>query len=79
MKIAEKDYEQWNTWKDALIELLSRTKTIMERLARDMDKIQSQKEKIEELRDEDRIRRREQETGAGTGENQSQYREERGE
>ncbi|MGB2705458.1 MAG: FecR domain-containing protein [Candidatus Omnitrophota bacterium] len=67
MKIADKDYEQWNTWKDALIELLSRARAIMERLAKDLDKIQDQKEKIEERRDEDRIRKREEATGAGTG------------
>lgn len=67
MKIAEKDYEQWDIWKDALIELLSRTKSIMERLAKDLEKIQDQKEKIEELRDEDRIRKREERTDSGTG------------
>ncbi|MBL7157940.1 MAG: FecR domain-containing protein [Candidatus Omnitrophica bacterium] len=66
MKLAGKDFGKWNKWKESLFERGLSKKARMERLSRDLTKIQQQKEKIIERKDEDRIRKREQETGAGT-------------
>ena len=67
MRITDRDFERWNSWKDDLIERISARRAIRERLSRDLEKIQGQKEKIEELRDDERIDKRTEETGAGGG------------
>ena len=62
MKISQKDMEAWDDWKSDLIDRVSGVLTARERLARNLEKIQDQKEKIEDRRDVNRIEKRTEET-----------------
>jgi len=65
-KISLQKVGLWDDWKNAILEYLS-GKVTLERLAKNLEKIQKQKEKIEELHDRDRIDKRTEKKGAGTG------------
>jgi len=67
MKLAGKDFGKWNKWKDQRFQRGSAKRARMMRLSKDLTKIQGQKAKIVDRKDEDRIRKRDKETGAGTG------------
>jgi len=65
--LTNRDYDKWNKWKDSLIDRLSGKRNKRDRLVKDLSQIQDKQERLEERRDEDRIRRRDEEAGAGTG------------
>jgi hypothetical protein len=66
-RISEKNYGKWDKWRGNVARRVSREKTKMERLTGDLDKIESKKERIEDRIDEDRLRKRSDDTGAGGG------------
>jgi len=62
MKLTDKESKKWDKWKKNIeIRVISKRKG-MERLTKDLDKIQGQKERIVDKKVEDRIRKREEST-----------------
>lgn len=66
-KIREDNYRKWDNWRRGLTGRSSREKAKMERLAKDLDKIESKKERIEDRIEESRLSEKEEGSGAGAG------------
>ncbi|MBN1353321.1 MAG: FecR domain-containing protein [Candidatus Omnitrophica bacterium] len=66
-KLSGKDYDKWNSWKNNFIERTTARRKIRERLARDMNKIGSFRDRMEDRKVEDRLRKTTEETSAGSG------------
>lgn len=59
-KISEQEYSKWEKWLDDLMQRIYGRRVIMERLITDLEKIEDKQERIEERKDDDRIRKREE-------------------
>ncbi len=59
-KISEQEYLKWGKWLDDLMQRIYGRRIIMERLITDLEKIEDKQERIEERKDDDRIRKREE-------------------
>jgi ferric-dicitrate binding protein FerR (iron transport regulator) len=66
-KIADMKYAQWDEWRDLFSRLTTSGRRKMERLISDLEKIERQKERIDERITDDRIRVRDESSGAGRG------------
>ena len=71
MKLGSKDYESWNKWKKEIKQKSKNKRRKMEKLSKDLDKIQDQKERIADRKDDERMRRREESSGAGMGDREN--------
>jgi len=77
-KISDEKYGKWDTWRDLVTKHTTQGRVKMERLVGDLEKIERQKERIDERISDDRIRVRDESKGAGSGSsgNNDPYREE---
>lgn len=63
-KIKKEKYKKWDKWREGV---RGRSQTKAERLVRDLNKIEEQKERMDERISEDRIRKRDEGSSAGSG------------
>ncbi|NQU95112.1 MAG: FecR domain-containing protein [Candidatus Omnitrophica bacterium] len=66
-KISDKDYKKWNKWKDAFLERVFGKRTRRKRLSDDLDKIAGQRERMEDKKADERMRKTTEKTSAGSG------------
>lgn len=69
MKLSEREMKKWDGWKNRVAERVSAKRALSGKLAKDLDKIQSHKERIEERKDEERIEKRAEEKTEEYGRN----------
>ncbi len=71
MKLTDKDYKAWRAWKAWLLGKGSPMPRKIEKLTKDIQKIQEQKDRIEDRRDIERREKRSESSGAGSGDDRT--------
>ena len=74
IKLTLKELDKGHKWRIALEAMLSSKRKSMERMAKDLEKIQETKQRIIDKKAEDRIRNREESTSSGKGQDEDPYR-----